>query len=141
MNLLGKIFVVAILVMSVFFMGLSVVVYATHKNWVAAINRPQTDVKPGEPLGLKFQLQEAQAKAKDLEDRLTKLKNEVDSETAARRAQLAKLQSELADVTKERDLLVINEAKLTQEARVALETTQQSQQMLDAKIAEIETLR
>ena len=141
MNLLGKIFVVAILVMSVFFMGLSVVVYATHKNWVAAINRPQTDVKPGEPLGLKFQLQEAQAKAKDLDDRLTKLKNEVDSETAARRAQLAKLQSELTDVTKERDQLVINEAGLQQKSRVALEDAQQAQQMLDAKIAEIETLR
>jgi multidrug efflux pump subunit AcrA (membrane-fusion protein) len=141
MNLLGKIFVVAILVMSVFFMGLSVVVYATHKNWVAAINRPQSDVKPGEPLGLKFQLQEAQAKAKDLEDTLAKLKSSVDSETAARRAQLAKLQSELTDVTKERDQLVINEAGLQQKSRVALEDAQQAQQMLDAKIAEIETLR
>ena len=33
MNWLGKVFVVIILIMSVMFMGLSMAVYATHKNW------------------------------------------------------------------------------------------------------------
>ena len=33
MNLVGKIFVVIICVMSIFFMGLTVAVYATHRNW------------------------------------------------------------------------------------------------------------
>ena len=32
MNLVGKIFIVLIFVMSLFFMGLTVAVYATHKN-------------------------------------------------------------------------------------------------------------
>ncbi|HUY90875.1 MAG TPA: hypothetical protein VMV10_19220 [Pirellulales bacterium] len=141
MNLLGKIFVVLITVMSIVFMAFSVMVYATHKNWVAVVNRSQQEVKPGEPLGLKFQLQEAKLKADDLQAQLNKLKTEVDSETAARRAQLAKLQSELTDVSKERDQLVIKEAALTQENRQALEATQQAQKMLDAKIAEIDTLR
>src|ERR1700757_2468040 len=33
MNWLGKVFVVVILIMSLIFMGLSMAVYATHKNW------------------------------------------------------------------------------------------------------------
>ena len=33
MNWLGKVFVVVILIMSLVFMGLSMAVYATHKNW------------------------------------------------------------------------------------------------------------
>ncbi len=35
MNWLGKVFVVVILIMSLVFMGLSMAVYATHKNWKA----------------------------------------------------------------------------------------------------------
>lgn len=138
MNLLGKIFVVLITVMSLVFMAFSVMVYATHKNWMAIVNGSQ---QPGAPPGLKQQLTEAKAKADNLQAQLNKLKTEVDSETAARRAQQAKLQSELTDVTKERDQLIIKEAALTQENRQALEATQQAQKMLDAKIAEIGALR
>lgn len=141
MNLVGKIFVVLIAVMSLVFMSFSVMVYATHKNWMGAINRTQQEVKPGEPLGLKAQLTEAKSKADQLQDELNKLKTQIDSETAARRAQLAKLQSELSDVVKERDQLVLREATLTQENRQALEATQQAQKMLDAKLAEIDNLR
>src|SRR4051812_17378273 len=36
MNWLGKVFVVVILIMSLVFMGLSMAVYATHKNWKIA---------------------------------------------------------------------------------------------------------
>jgi hypothetical protein len=36
MNWLGKVFVVVILIMSLVFMGLSMAVYATHKNWKLA---------------------------------------------------------------------------------------------------------
>ena len=138
MNLVGKIFVVLITVMSLVFMAFSVMVYATHKNWMAVVNGSQ---QPGQPPGLKQQLTEAKSKADGLQAELNKLKTEVDSETAARRAQLAKLQSELSDVVKERDELIKREAGLTQENRQALEATQQAQKMLDAKIAEIAELR
>ena len=47
MNLLGKIFVVLIIVMSLVFMTLALAVYATHKNW--------KDIVEG-PNGLKTQL-------------------------------------------------------------------------------------
>ena len=38
MNLVGKIFVVLILVMSVLFMAFAMAVYATHKNWREVVN-------------------------------------------------------------------------------------------------------
>ena len=38
MNLVGKIFIVSILVTSVFFMAVAMAVYATHKNWREAID-------------------------------------------------------------------------------------------------------
>lgn len=141
MNLLGKIFVVLILVMSLLFLGMSLMVYATHKNWMAAINRTQQEVKPGQPLGLKPQLTEAKAKVADLEAQLAKLKTEVDSEEAARRVQLAKLETEKAELKKEYDDLLQREAKIKEETRVAQETTKQAQEMLSAKLEEIDTLR
>ena len=42
MNWLGKVFVVVILIMSLVFMGLSMAVYATHKNWKEVSRRSQT---------------------------------------------------------------------------------------------------
>ncbi len=40
MNLVGKIFTVLILVMSVVFASCVVAVYATHKNWMAVVDNP-----------------------------------------------------------------------------------------------------
>ena len=39
MNLVGKIFIVLILVMSLVFMSFAVVVYATHHNWKEVATR------------------------------------------------------------------------------------------------------
>jgi chromosome segregation ATPase len=140
-NLLGKSVIVFIAVVALVSMAFSVMVYATHKDWVAIINRPQQEVKPGEPLGLKHQLAEAKDKAQKLETTREALKSQLDNEWLSRRAQLAKLQSELAEIQKERDDLIKREASITQENRQALEQTQQAQKMLDVKIAEIDALR
>ena len=45
MNLIGKIFVVIILVLSVIFMGLAMAVYSTHKNWKAAVDSQNTQIR------------------------------------------------------------------------------------------------
>ena len=44
MNLIGKIFVVVIVVLSVLFMGLSMAVYSTHKNWSAAVDAQKAQI-------------------------------------------------------------------------------------------------
>ena len=42
MNLVGKIFIISIAVMSLVFMSFALAVYATHKNWRDAISNPDT---------------------------------------------------------------------------------------------------
>lgn len=44
MNWLGKVFIVVILIMSLVFMGLSMAVYATHKNWKVASEKLSKDL-------------------------------------------------------------------------------------------------
>ena len=41
MNLIGKIFTVLIFVMSIVFMTMAIMVYATHKNWRDVVHRAQ----------------------------------------------------------------------------------------------------
>lgn len=141
MNLLGKIFVVLILVMSLMFLGFSVAVYATHKNWKAVIFRPQSDVKPGEALGLKPQLDEAKAKIADLQAQLTKLQQAEQTEDQARRAQLAKLETTRAELKKEYDQQVLELAGLKEGERRAVEAAKVAQELLDEKLKEGDQLR
>ncbi len=51
MNLVGKILVVALLVMSLVFGSFTLAVHATHKNWKLTVDNPNP--KPGEQPGLK----------------------------------------------------------------------------------------
>lgn len=141
MNLLGKIFVVLILVMSMVFLGMSMMVYATHKNWIAVVNRTAQEARPGEPLGLKIQLAEQKAKVADLEAQLAKLKTDNSSAEAARRVELGNLASKEAQLQKDYDELLKREALVKEESRVAQENNKQTQEMLNAKLAVIETLQ
>ncbi len=81
MNLVGKIFTVLILVMSIMFMAFAIAVYATHRNW-------QTLAKA------------TQAEVTDYRDRNNQLRGEIDEqknrlahERAARRSALARLET------------------------------------------------
>jgi len=55
MNLVGKVLIMLIFVMSLVFMSFSVAVYATHKNWKEVVDNPSSN--GNKPLGLKFQVQ------------------------------------------------------------------------------------
>jgi multidrug efflux pump subunit AcrA (membrane-fusion protein) len=139
MNLVGKIFVVLILVMSLVFMGFAVAVYATHKNWMDAVNRPEAS--EGKPLGLKPQLDRALALEKQRRDELDALKNETKSLEVERQASLKSLQSTLDELRRTHDELQNSEATLKQSERQAVLATQNAQNMLDAALAQIDKLR
>ncbi|HVA45739.1 MAG TPA: hypothetical protein VNH11_05070 [Pirellulales bacterium] len=141
MNLLGKIFVVLILVMSLLFLGFSVAVYATHKNWKAVALRPRDQAKPGEPMGLKYELEDAKFKADGLQAQLKKLQEATQTEDNSRRAQLARLETTKAELKKEYDQLVEQLAKLTEGQRRATEAAQVAQELLSAKLEEIDKAR
>lgn len=135
MNLVGKIFVTLILVMSLVFMTLALMVYATHKNWKEVIDGAQ-----GRP-GLKAQLADAKQQVTNLQDQLKKLQENNQTEAQARTAQLAKLQTEFSNLKTDRDTLVNQLAGLTTQTREALEAGKIAQDLLDDKLKEIDGLR
>lgn len=124
MNLLGKIFVVLILVMSVVFMTLALAVYATHKNW--------KDIVEGTN-GLKNQLSTAKTELAQQVDDYNRLEGQLKGELESRLQQVRKLEAE-------RDTLVQRNAGIQSEldqlkaerrdATAAVAATQQNNQRL-----------
>lgn len=86
MTLLGKVFTVLILVMSVVFMAFSVVVYATHVNWKEVVTGPN---------GLQAKVDSTQDKIKQLQLELERSKGALAREQAARRFVIAALRTKL----------------------------------------------
>jgi hypothetical protein len=84
MSLVGKIFTMLILVLSIVFMSFAMMVFATHKNW-------KDNAKD-----LNAKLTTANAALKDAKETLQRLENEQAREQAARKAALAALQVRVA---------------------------------------------
>jgi hypothetical protein len=106
MTTLGKVFTVLIFIMSILFMGFSVVVFATHRNWKMLVDN--TDTAKG-PLGLKQQLQAQSETNKGLRAELDGLTNRLAVEMAARRSAISVLETKLANA---QDGLAKKEAEL-----------------------------
>jgi Skp family chaperone for outer membrane proteins len=121
MNLVGKIFIVLILITSVFFMAIAMAVYATHKNW--------RDVVVAPDVGLQARLDKAKAENKALTDEAENLKKQFDAEKAAKTQALAKLESELEVARGELKALDAKQAELEKakrEAVAAMNATQEN---------------
>jgi chromosome segregation ATPase len=140
MNRFGKILIVSILAMSILFMASSVAIYYTHKNWKAVILRPQADVKPGEPLGLKEQLAEANKRVTTLKEQFEKLQKTVQTEDLDQRGRMGKLEVERAELNKVYVEMVAEVTALKQAERTAVEAAQVAQENLDGKLNEIDDL-
>jgi len=95
MNLVGKILVVCILVMTVVYMGFAMAVYSNHVNWKTKVENPEAG-KDGYALGLKYQLENEQEENKQLKAQLAKFDSQLAQEREAYRQQLAKLEGENA---------------------------------------------
>jgi chemotaxis protein histidine kinase CheA len=136
MNLVGKIFIVLILVMALLWMGFSVAVYATHRNWKEVVENPEATA--GKPLGLKLQVDRQKERNEELKAQVTKLTNELAAEKAAKRQSLQKLETEKADLERQRDQ---REARLTAlvksetDALAELKATQAKEAALRLEIA------
>jgi hypothetical protein len=133
MNLVGKIFVVVIFVMSLVFMGLAMAVYATHKNWQDVVINPQT--------GLNYKLKEEKARNAALTDQLDKLKQQIDAETNAQQQAVSKLRTELDIVQKERKELETSRADLEKAKRDSVAAMSATQKNAADSRQELEKLR
>lgn len=133
MNLLGKIFVVLILVMSLVFMAMATTVYMTHTNWRNVVMDPNT--------GLRKKVNDLQAQNQQLNDQLATVQKEIDAERKARDAVLAALESEKETLKNERDQMVKENANLVQQSQQAVVAMDATQKTLEAMRGEIGTLR
>ncbi len=141
MNLLGRIFVVLILVMSCFFLAVASVVFVTHKNWYEIVTLSPSEAGAGKPVGLNFQLQDARTENAQLQEEKADLEKEIANEQASRREAVAKLETEKELLKNERDGLQRDEAELVAQKNQAVATMESSQKTLAALRQEVENLR
>jgi hypothetical protein len=133
MNLVGKIFIVLIFVMSILFMGFVVAVYATHTNWRDRVMNPDT--------GLQAQLENVKLEVERLTTQMTKTEQELATETRARQNQLGLLETQKELLAKERDQLTKDIATKNEEARDAIAMTAAAHETLAALRNEVLKLR
>jgi hypothetical protein len=114
MSLIGKIFTMLILILSIVFMAFSMMVFATHKNWKAEAGT------------LKTKLDAANTALKDAQASLERGKTDLAREQAARKSSLASLQvratgAEQRLTAKEKELgdLTAAHSQATEAAKVA----------------------
>jgi uncharacterized phage infection (PIP) family protein YhgE len=133
MTLLGKIFTGLLFLLSVIFFTLAVAVNASHVDYRKLVKDPAT--------GLEARLKKAELKSQQLTTALEETKSELSIEQAARRSALGALQTQIEQRESE---LAAQEAELTKllAAHTALVATeQQTQQDLNARTKDNETLR
>ena len=141
MNLIGKIFIVLILVMCVLWMGFAVAVYATHTNWRDVVMNPEDKVTREKPLGLRFQLEASKQRNQELKDELEKVLGELAAEKAAKRQALTKLETENDELLRKRDQQEKDLVTLVQAERTAVTTMKTCQEALAVLRNEVDGLR
>ncbi|MBN1394112.1 MAG: hypothetical protein JW959_03725 [Pirellulales bacterium] len=141
MNLVGKIFVVLIFVMSLVFMSFAMAVYTVQQNWREVVELPADKVVPGKQKGLKYQLQDADARIKELNDRWEQAQKDRKTETVNKQKALTALETErdeLLTTRRELEALLAGEEKAKREAVAAMTATQK---LADGYRKELEQLR
>ncbi len=138
MNLLGKILIVLIFVMSLVFSTMVVAVYSTHTNWRDVVMRPADQVGPGKELGLRYQLENERQLVKQYQDRVELLTKQLNAEKLAYQQAVAKLETENARLADELDQLKRTHAQLVEENNRALASLYALQQETASLRAEVE---
>ncbi len=132
MTLVGKIFTVLVLLMSISFMMLAVTVFATHRNWRAMVT---------DPGGLKEQIEALTKTNVELRDEIVRAKDQIALEQAARRFALAAgqaRQEQLAATLQRRQLEFTD---LQAAHGTIVETLDRNQNILESLTKENEGLR
>ncbi len=139
MNLVGKIFVVLVLLMSLVFASFAVAVYATHRNWMLIVDNPTPP--PGQDLGLKQELAQREQRLKHLTNRQSALATQLVEEKSAYEQVRVKLENEKEDLRRERDRRDTELADLTKAHREAVAAVDVSHQELARLRKDIDSLR
>src|SRR5436190_719505 len=117
MTLVGKIFTMLIFIMSLVFMSLAVMVFATHQNWKDLVKNPDANI------GLEAKLKNKTSELAAVNAEHARTKQQLALEQASRRQALAALQTRLTqaedDVSKLTNDFNLKSAALTQAGEAA----------------------
>ena len=141
MNLIGKIFTVIIAVLCLVFMTLAVMVYATQKNWMHAVDNPTATATLEKPLGLSQQLGEARKLNEQLTQDNEQINRALDKEKNDDRQTRAKLETEnvrLQTADERNRTEIVN---LNKEVREAVAAMDAAHKTLESLRKENEVLR
>lgn len=132
MTLLGKIFTVLIFLVSTMFLAMSLMVFATHRNWREAVIGPT---------GLQAQLAQAQARETNLQAAMQSVQDQLNEERAARRQALAALQSKLIDLQQQVQVKETQLGAATAENSQLVKELETAQALLASVQTEVQKLR
>lgn len=118
MNLVGKIFIFLVFVMSLVFLTMTMAFFKTQKNWRDLIEN--TDTSGGKVLGLNKQLENAETKTKEIENENARLVKQIELEKARKVQALASLETERFDREKTIAVLTDRLKTVETERRTAL---------------------
>lgn len=110
MNLVGKIFVFLVFVMSLVFASFSVIVYSAHINWRDEVMRKKAE--GGKSLGYQAQLKYAEEENARLQQQLEDREAKLAQELAERRLAISKLETEKERLTAEQSEAAASYEKL-----------------------------
>jgi hypothetical protein len=128
MNVLGKVLIILVLVLSVMFMSFAIVVYSTHRNWREAAE------------GLQKQLTDARTEMNNLKGEHDRQVEQLAAEELAARQQAAKLEAERAMLAETNTTIRAELDRLQQDQRQALAAfaaTQKANEDLTAQVTEL----
>ncbi len=140
MNLIGKIFLFAVFIMSLMLMTLAGAIYVSHVNWKDEVLRKPDECELGQSPGYQFRLQEAEQNRKELEGQISQLQTQVAESEKARDQVLAKLQSAIIEKDRELQTLRGDKEAREQDQRRKTELLEKTQQDLEQARQQVETL-
>ncbi len=121
MNIIGKIFVFAVFVMSLMLMTFAGVIYMSHVNWKDEVYREPKDCLPGQQPGYAHQIKRAQEERAELEAAITSLQQKVAESEQSRDQVVAKLQTAIVQKDQELQSLRADKDKRQAEMEKAVE--------------------
>ena len=140
MNVIGKIFVFAVFVMSLMLMTFAGVIYMSHVNWKDEVYRDPKDVLPGQQPGYDYRLKQAIAEREKLTGEITELQRKVAESEQSRDQVIARLQS--AIVKKDEELMALRGEKEKREdiQQKTIAELEEARKQLEQVTKDVETL-
>jgi hypothetical protein len=140
MNIIGKIFLFAVFIMSLVLMTLAGAIAISHRDWKAEVLRKPEECQAGQSPGYKFQLEQLEKERESLEAQITRLQTKVAESEKQRDQVVAKLQSALIEKNDELVKLRGDREKLQEEQKQQVALLDKTTEDLRAARKEVEDL-